>query len=147
MDKSVRLSPGQAVPNGYIAAPSPSGTNFEGLYVPRSWVQPAANDAMPKNLRRPARDQELDNMLDNLDPETAYAVACMLLDKFPDLKERLDRNDTRAENNGNDRGFTPHLKPGGAQDGALPKSSRLSSSLDSLGRAFPESRRVKLYGY
>ena len=130
MNKSIQLTPGQAVPNGYVAAPSPSGTNFEGLYVPRSWLHPAANDAAPVGLRRrTARDQELEDMFDNLDSETAYAVMCMLFDRFPDLKQRLDRKEVEGEGeeNGNgDRGFTPHLKPGGAQDSAFPKSSRLS---------------------
>ena len=63
MNKSIQLTAGQAVPNGYVAAPSPSGTNFEGLYVPRSWLHPAANDAAPVGLRRrTARDQELEDM-------------------------------------------------------------------------------------
>src|SRR5438094_1589754 len=104
-----------------------------------------AMDAAPHGLRRrAARDQELDDLFNGMDEETAFAVASMLLDRFPGLKERIDRLDaSEGENNGNgDRGFRPHLKPGGAHDRRLASDSRIPSieqmapGFDKVGTGF-----------
>src|SRR5437660_982509 len=101
-----------------------------------------AMDASPPGLRRrPARDQELDNMVNQVDEETAFGLMCMFLDRFPDLKERLDRLDAgQGENNGNGNGgmdrrrandTPPTLKgmpkPGGGMDSRLASDSRIPS--------------------
>src|SRR5437773_11076317 len=94
---------------------------------------PPALDAAPVGLRRrAARDQQ------DIDCEFALQVLDELLDAIGDTNEfKKFQNEapgriaSRAapggENDGNgnsDRGFTPHLKPGGAQDRSLASDAK-----------------------
>lgn len=126
-----------------------------------------ANDALPRNMSsrsRVARDQELDDLFNGLDEETAFALACELQNRFPGLKQRLDR--LPAENNGNDdtgdyttrtpdhptpipgqpqRGGTMapmnRSRTGGAEDSAIAARRRMSAREDTMTR-FPGLRRI-----
>ena len=107
-----------------------------------------AYDALPRNMsRRAARDQELDDLFSGLDEETAYAVACELLDRFPGLKERLDRLPDNGENSGTgaDRRRARDAKSAGsslaAQDSALAAKRRMANRAELLEK-FPDMKRI-----
>lgn len=109
-----------------------------------------AYDAMPRSMsRRPrvAPDQELDDLFSGLDEETAYAIASELLDRFPDLKDRLDRDNggTSGTGTGEDRRRARDAKSAGsslaAQDSALAAKRRMANREDTFSR-FPALRRI-----
>lgn len=104
-----------------------------------------AYDSMPRGLsRRPARDQGLADLPDQLDDDTACVAIAEILKRVgnpDDILSRVQRNLDRGENNGESNGKGDR-RPRAMDSAASLKARQKVLAREDLLRKFPDMKRI-----